>query len=260
VLGQIDPGIEEDRIVAKADPAGDSPKPEAYWASWRGELDLADVIVVNSEWSRAGLEKEGVSRDKIAVIPLAHEPGADRASSPQRKLPGRFSGERPLRVLFLGQIIPRKGVRPLLDAIRSLEGEPVEFHFVGRSAPEYESELRTRANIVWHGAVPRGETRRHYETADVFMFPTLSDGFGLTQLEALSAGLPVIASRSCGEVVRDGENGLILEEVSSRLIADVLRRLCKSPALVSSLQEGAARSRVFGIDDLYERLASIPHA
>ena len=56
---------------------------------------------------------------------------------------------------------------------------------------------------------------KFYKEADVFILPTLSDGFGLTQLEAQSWKLPVIASRHCGEVVRDGENGVVLEEVSA---------------------------------------------
>src|SRR5262249_27758915 len=124
-------------------------------------------------------------------------------------------------------------------------------------APQYVHELRGSANVVWHGPVPRDQTRRFYEAADVFILPTFSDGFGLTQLEAMSSGLPVIASRSCGEVVRDGVNGLILDEVSSRMIADSLRSLCESPALVASLRQGAASTRVFGIDELYNRLASL---
>jgi len=210
--------------------------------------------VVNSAWSRAGLEKEGVPRDKIEVIALAHEaPGASHS----KKLPDRFSAERPLQVLFLGQIIPRKGVSALLEAIGELRDLPIEFHFVGPSASEYESALRTGRNVVWHGAVPRDRTPSFYAAADVFVFPTLSDGFGLTQVEAIAAGVPVIASRYCGEVVRDGENGLILDEVSPGAIAAALGRLCQSPAVLATLQRGAASTRLFGIDDLYQRLASM---
>jgi glycosyltransferase involved in cell wall biosynthesis len=151
-------------------------------------------------------------------------------------------------------------VRPLLDAIRELRGEPIEFHFVGPSATQYEEELRGSPNLVWHGAVSRDQTHRHYQAADVFILPTFSDGFGLTQLEAMSFGLPVIASRSCGEVVRDHENGLILGQVSSKMIVEALRALCQAPALVSSLREGAASTRALGIDDLYQRLAALPTA
>jgi glycosyltransferase involved in cell wall biosynthesis len=258
VLGQMDPGIVEERIVQGVDPQGYSPLPASYWASWRRELELADVVMANSDWTRAALETEGVSPRKIAVVPLAYEGAPRPRIATVRSLPNQFSSERPLRVLFLGQIIPRKGVRPLLDAIRELQRDPIEFHFVGPSATQYVQELRGGANVVWHGPVSRDQTQRYYEAADVFILPTFSDGFGLTQLEAMSFGLPVIASRRCGEVVRDRQNGLILEAVSSRMIVDSLRALCDSPALVSSLREGAIATRVFGIDDLYERLASLP--
>jgi glycosyltransferase involved in cell wall biosynthesis len=75
--------------------------------------------------------------------------------------------------------------------------------------------------------------------------PTLSDGFGLTQLEAQSWKLPVIASRYCGEVVRDDSNGVILEEVSGRAIADALLRLLRSPETLSAM---SMRS---GVDDRF---------
>jgi glycosyltransferase involved in cell wall biosynthesis len=254
VLGQIDPGIAEDRIVQRADPAHYAPKPDSYWTSWRRELELADVVVVNSEWSRAGLEQEGVDRDRIEVVPLACE---GRHCGSPRQVPVSFSRERPLNALFLGQIIPRKGVRALLDAVDDLREEPIAFHFVGPSAEAYENELRTRSNLVWHGAVARDRTASFYQAADVFVFPTLSDGFGLTQLEALSFGLPVIASRHCGDVVLQGKNGLVLEEVTRESIASALWRLCQSPAVLATLQQGAASTRLFGIEDLYQRLTTM---
>ncbi len=79
--------------------------------------------------------------------------------------------------------------------------------------------------MVW--CAPRIEVDKYYKDADVFIFPTFSDGFGLTQLEAQSWKLPVIASRHCGEVVRDGVNGVILEEVSGQAIADVLLKFLR---------------------------------
>src|SRR2546423_12007850 len=80
VLVQIDPGPEEERIVAKEVArvphfaSGWQPAPAEYWASWRKECALADRIVVNSEWSREGLLRSGVPAEKLSVIPLAYEP------------------------------------------------------------------------------------------------------------------------------------------------------------------------------------------
>ena len=79
MLVQIDPGPEEERIVAEEaarvpELAGDwQPAPAEYWTCWREECELADRIVVNSEWSREGLIRGGVPAEKISVIPLAYE-------------------------------------------------------------------------------------------------------------------------------------------------------------------------------------------
>jgi hypothetical protein len=84
VLGQIDPGPEEERIVAAEHqryPQLTSrwqPVPAAYWESWREEVALADRILVNSEWSRQCLLKEGVADEKLKIVPLVYQVGLDR--------------------------------------------------------------------------------------------------------------------------------------------------------------------------------------
>jgi len=79
LLGQIDPGPEEERIVAaeheRYPKLGSrwQPAPTEYWAAWRQEIDLADVVIVNSEWSKQCLIKEGVDERKLEVVPLVYE-------------------------------------------------------------------------------------------------------------------------------------------------------------------------------------------
>ena len=228
VLGQIDPGPAEEHIVAW------EPAPAEYWDGWRNECALADHIVVNSAWSRDALLREGVAAEKIRVLPVAYE-AAGEAKSFQRYYPNAFTSARPLRVLFLGQINRRKGVGQLLDAVKLLADENIEFWFVG------PAQVNLPASVKWFGMVPRVEVDKYYKDADVFIFPTLSDGFGLTQLEAQSWKLPVIASRHCGEVVCDGVNGVVLEEVSAQAIARVLLQLLRSPDLLRTM---SARSGV----------------
>src|SRR5438105_4363631 len=126
VLVQIDPGPEEEKIVAEEaarvpELAGDwQPAPAEYWVSWRKECDLADRIVVNSKWSQEGLIRSGVPCEKLSVIPLAYETprvASERLAEPrlQQRCPDHFTNERPLRVLFLGRVNLRKGIARLLD-------------------------------------------------------------------------------------------------------------------------------------------------
>ena len=256
VLGQIDPGPAEVAGLDKSSAIREKhwePPPAAYWKSWRDECALADQIVVNSVWSKDALVSEGVLAEKIRVIPVAYESLTDGGSL-QRLYPRTFSSERPLRVLFLGQISLRKGVGQLLEAVNLLSGENVEFWFVGPTQIHVPQSLKLHPQIRWFGVVPRIEVASYYRDADVFVFPTLSDGFGLTQLEAQSWKLPVVASRNCGEVVRDGFNGVILEEVSGQAIADALMSLLRSPATLSGMSVRSAVDDRFSLKTLAESL------
>src|ERR1043165_7913730 len=256
VLGQIDPGPAEERIVAGLKDDKWKPAPKEYWDNWRREWALADRIVVNSNWSRDALLAEGVPAEKISVIPLAYESSSD-ARSFQRLHPDAFSVERPMRVLFLGQITSRKGVRQLLDAVQLLSGEPVEFWFVGPTQISVPQELRLHPQCRWFGAAARGAVDSYYRDADVFILPTLSDGFGLTQLEAQSWKLPVIASRYCGEVVRDGDNGVLLDQVSGEAIANTLRRFLQTPSTLRAMSIKSGVDERFSLQTLASSLTSL---
>lgn len=251
VLGQIDPGPVEARMVAKLyERAGQSHAheriPDEYWARWRQEVDMADKIVVNSDWSRMALIEEGVPEDKLVTIPLAYEKETARTS---REYPTHFSVERPLKMLFLGQVTLRKGIGVILEAIRLLPDLPIRLDIVGPLQVKVPKEATQDPRVTFHGPVARGETRPFYEDADIFLFPTLSDGFGLTQLEALAAGVPVIASRCCGDVVRDGVDGHILDSLEPRELAGVICELAADPVRVTRLQSSCTVDvRRFGLD------------
>lgn len=252
VLSQIDPGPVEERIVAglyDADPlhrADWQPPPRKYWSDWWEECSLADRIVVNSRWSYDALVDEGIPAAKIRVVPLAYdEQRSDEAF--RRRYPVQFTVERPLRVLFLGQVNLRKGLGPLLDAIRLLEGKPIEFSIVGPLQLSISPEMCEHPQIRWIGPIPRQDVARYFRDADVFAFPTLSDGFGLTQLEAQAWNLPIIATRYCGEVVKDGENGWILADVTAEAIAATLLQCLDRPAI---LEEYSARSNLSRCNNL----------
>lgn len=259
VLGQIDPGPVEERIVARLHEKMPNnhwqPAPQEYWDRWRNECALADQIVVNSNWSKNALLSEGVSEEKLRVVPLACETNSDLTF--QREYPDSFTSERPLKVLFLGQINLRKGACQLMEAIELLAGEQIEFWFVGPTQVHIPSDLKQMPRVKWFGTVPRADVSKFYKDADVFILPTLSDGFGLTQLEAQSWKLPVIASRHCGEVVRSGENGVVLDEVSAETIAEALLKLLRSPESLRGMSVRSGVSERFSLRMLASSLTSL---
>jgi glycosyltransferase involved in cell wall biosynthesis len=264
VLVQIDPGPEEEKIVAAEaarvpELAGDwQPAPPEYWEYWRKECELADRIVVNSEWSRDGLIREGVPPEKLSVIALAYEPGSTNGplAEPQlqRNYPDRFTPERPIRVLFLGLINLRKGVARLLEAARMLRDEPVEFWMVGPVEIASASTTRDGGRVKWFGRASRKHSTEFYKHADVLILPTLSDGFAITQLEAQAYGLPVIASKNCGKVVENGVNGIILDEPSAACIAHAVHDCIASPDRLEKLASGSGMRNTFTIEALADQL------
>jgi glycosyltransferase involved in cell wall biosynthesis len=260
VLGQIDPGHAEDQLIAqlheKAQQNHWKPAPPEYWNAWRNECTLADRIVVNSSWSREALLRDGVPAEKIRIVPVAYE-AAPETLSYERDYPIAFTSQRPLRVLFLGQINLRKGVGHLFEAMQLLARENVEFWFVGPVQISVPSELKDNAQVKWFGVVPRSRVHEYYKQADLFVFPTLSDGFGLTQLEAQSWKLPVVASRHCGDVVRDGFNGVVLEEVSGQAIADVIVRFLRSPEILKAMSTRSGVSERFSLNSLGASLSQL---
>jgi glycosyltransferase involved in cell wall biosynthesis len=211
---------------------------------------------VNSGWSKDSLIAEGIAAEKIRVIPVAYE-GRNETPPFQRHYPRAFSAERPLRVLFLGQVDLRKGVAQLLEAVKLLSGEHVEFWFVGPMQIRVPQELKRHPKVRWLGVAPRVSVDSYYRDADVFIFPTLSDGFGLTQLEAQAWKLPVIASRYCGEVVRDRINGIVLEEVSGEAIGEVLRGLLRSPERLSAMSVRSGVDERFSLAKLASSLRQL---
>lgn len=262
VLGQIDPALGEEKHLETIHKIHDrkgmplASAPASYWEQWREECELADTIVVNSEWSRELLAGEGVSVQKLAVIPLAYRPPVESRGF-ERTYPDRFTAERPLRVLFLGQVTVRKGVLELLEAARRLEGLPVEFGMVGPVLLPVPEALKGLRNVRWHGVVPRGRTAEFYREADVFLFPTHSDGFGMTQLEAQAWKLPVIASPHCGRVVISGRNGCLLPEVSGAAIEEAIRMCLGEPARLAAWSREADDLSAYGLDRLASRLRNL---
>ena len=256
LLGQIDPGPEEERIVAaeheRYPKLGSrwQPAPTEYWAAWRQEIDLADVVIVNSEWSKQCLIKEGVAAEKLQVIPLVYEFKKTVVADKLAETKSQDAREQVFEVLFLGQINLRKGIARLIEAMRLLKDKPIHLTLAGPCEID-SSSWADLPNVEWLGSVPRSEVGRLYENADVFILPTLSDGYAITQLEALSRGLPVIASAHCGAAVDHGVNGWILADLEPETIAGAITR-----ARVENLKPVSAGSS-FTPDELGQSLVDL---
>ncbi|HLH56775.1 MAG TPA: glycosyltransferase family 4 protein [Verrucomicrobiae bacterium] len=239
VVDQVDPArVEEDICLEESQrwpgwARVESRMSSGYWDRIRAEWDTADLVLVNSEWSRGALVRQGVSRDKLVVVPLALESGpAD--NPPLDRTPGN------LKILWLGSVILRKGIQYLAEAARILRGRKLEFLVAGPIGISEQAIRSLPDNMRLIGPVTRDQVGRLYSEAHVFVLPTISDGFGITQLEAMAHGLPVVATPNCGQVVTDGVDGFIVPARDPEALADALERIEAAPGL---LREFSVRAR-----------------
>jgi glycosyltransferase involved in cell wall biosynthesis len=258
LLGQMDPGRVEDTLVRAEEKRwpgwveGTAPTPEAYFQRREREWALADCIIVNSEFSRQGLIAQGVPAAKLEVVPLCYESDAAPLSAAPR---GPVSARAPLQVLFLGQVILRKGIPYLIEAARDLVGEPVQFHVVGPIGISREAVASAPPNLFFHGRATRDQAADWYRRADVFVLPTLSDGFAVTQIEAMAHGLPVITTPCCGEVVTPEVDGFLVPAREPAPLRAALLRYVREPKLLAAHREAArAKAGQFKLAGLRERL------
>lgn len=258
VLGQIDPGPIEHEVVDSATQQyeelrlnEDTRPSQTYWDQWRNEVEMSDVIVVNSEWSKELLVRQEIPVSKIRVVPLAYEaPACTKASRSVKP------GDQDITVLFLGQVILRKGIGQLFDAIRLLSGASIRFVIAGPIGVKVPQDLASNPRVTFTGSVDGATARKLYQQADVFILPTLSDGFAITQLEALAYGVPVIASRYCGDVVNHGETGLLLDAVTGESIAETLLGITQGDNL-AHMQANASVPPRFQLDAVGKVISDI---
>jgi len=256
IVGQMDPARYEVDLVKEEEKrwpgwARQSLEvPEAYFSRREAEWAVADLVMVNSEWTKAALIRQGVSEDKLVVVPLALE-----VTSPR---PSTFDSRQKLRVLFLGQVILRKGIQYLIEAARLLEKEAIRFDIVGSIGISEEKVASAPSNMTFHGPVSRYRTEEFYRSADLFVLPTVSDGFALTQLEAMAHGLPVIATPNCGDVVIDGIDGMIVPASDSNALAEAFQLILQDPVKLGDMSNTAkGKVEQFSLARLGENLAEL---
>jgi glycosyltransferase involved in cell wall biosynthesis len=116
-----------------------------------------------------------------------------------------------------------------------LKSEPVEITVAGPIQINQAVVDAAPKNMRWLGAIPRSQTKEIYQSHDVFVLPTLSDGFAITQIEAMAYGLPVVATPNCGLVVKEGSTGHIVPPRNAEALADAIADFIRHPSLVAQM-------------------------
>jgi glycosyltransferase involved in cell wall biosynthesis len=207
----------QDRLLREEERRSGSPiaRPSAWMiARERREYELADSIAVLSTFALESFVAEGVPREKLLLLPLGVDVTRFRPSpevvSERRR---RILGGAPLRVLFVGTASFQKGILDFAEIVRALSGPRFQFRFLGDTPAESAAILRDlRGQVEIIGRQPQFELPRWYDWADVFLFPTIQDGFAIVLSQAQAGALPVLATTNCSahDMIREGETGWVL--------------------------------------------------
>jgi len=210
-----------------------------WWAYARAvahfTLAPADRIVAHTDLETNLLASLGVRRERIAKIPN----GIDLSEFVD--FPSRTSSSEGLTVLFVGRLYPeQKGLEPLVRALATIPSHVgLRLRIVGEDwggqalVVRLARELDVERHIALTGPLSRAELLKEYARADVFVLPSLFDCTPIVLLEAMAAGLPIVASRVGGipEVVAEGENALLCSPNDPVALAKALERLARDGAL-----------------------------
>jgi len=222
----------------------------------RPSVERADQIIAISK-NTARRTRELFPLAKTRIIPLGFSPLESKDLEEERSTN---------TILFVGRLVKRKGVDYLLRAIKHLEARiPVDLMIVGDGPERKNLELLVHdlnlRNVTFYGFIPQSHLKPYYQRAAVFVLPAITDptgdteGLGVVQLEAMSCGVPVIASRVGGipDTITDGKTGLLVEQKNSQQLAEAIEALLNDSELRSRLVNNA--TRVVKTEFSWERIA-----
>ncbi len=195
----------------------------------------AHLIIANSKHTKEEIEGMGIPAEFIEVV----YPGFDVLSGTGRMVRRPHEGVNLLSVAICD---PRKGLDTLLEAIHRLNNPKIKLDVVGDDSidPAYSERLKEQVaasgleeKVVFHGVVRAEELRRFYSEADIFVLPSLYEPFGIVFAEAMSFGLPIIATNAGGipELVEEGENGFLVPPGDVDSLVDAIDKLASDAEL-----------------------------
>jgi len=216
----------------------------------RDEALEADHVLVPSEYVRDTLVQRGTRPERISILPYGVDIGRFR--------PLPRGDRKTFRILFVGSLSQRKGIKYLLDAVRRLNLPQTELMLVGRmiGSPQafapYEGLFRHVPHVPYH------EVHRLFADADVFVYPSLHEGSAFATYEALASGLPVIATPNTGSVVRDGIDGFLVPPRDVDALMEKIEMLYRDRERRAAMAASArARAEDFTWTAYRMRLASV---
>ncbi len=205
------------------------------------ELKLCEHIIVASRFTANTLTEAPFNLPTPYIIPYGCPPARD-SITPQG------DSSKPLKVLYVGGLSQRKGIAYLLDAVEQL-GNSVELTIIGKRVADCKPLDAALKKYNWIDSLPHSGILNAMRSHDVFVFPSLFEGFGLVLTEALSQGLPIIATdHTCApDIIENGKEGFIIPIRDAAAITEALTSLQQDRTRLQTMKTHALkRAREMG--------------
>lgn len=182
---------------------------EKYMKRCNEEMKLSQYFIVASNMSKRSLMFSNINPSMISIIPYG-------VNSKIFQYKNKEINNEKLRLIYVGRINYRKGLHHLLKVIKErFKADEIDITLVGYCSPNnpFLQKYGNIPNIRFAGFVDHNTLASFYRNSDVFVFPTLGEGYGLVILEALSCGLPCIVSDLAGgdDAIQNGQNGFVFK-------------------------------------------------
>lgn len=202
------------------------------------EYDIADYIVIPSDFVRQTFIEKGISEEKLFKNPYG-------VSSYFRKVENKRN-DNTFRILYLGALTIRKGLKYLFDALKQLELKlnNIEVLFVGSVNKEIIQLSKTYNSSNWNflGHVNHYELSNYISTCDVAVQPSVEEGLSMVIPQIMACGIPIIATTNTGaaEILEEGKTGFIIPIRDSEAIKNKLLELFENRSLLNSLKNNCS--------------------
>lgn len=194
------------------------------------ELEIADFICCASSYIEQSLIENGFSKEKIKVIPYGFPKVEEKTYKHSSKL----------KVLYVGSITQAKGLSYMLEAIDRMK-DSVELTIIGNCNNPI---LGIIDNYNYLGSLSHDGVLRQMKEADILLFPTLTDGFGMVITESMSVGTPVIATvNSCArDIITNNKDGWVIPIQNSEAIISILENVIINPDIIENIGKEALKT------------------
>ena len=198
--------------------------------------EIADYILCPSEFVKKSFIDKGFSPDRLLKVNFGFTAPMHAGQVPVIGMKDCF------RVLYVGQLHFRKGLRYAIEAFKQVKHPNKKFVIVGpKSGITGLEQLQIPDDVIFTGTLKGEELNNEYRKASVFILPSLEEGLALVQLEALSFGIPILITTNTGgdDIIQDGVQGFIVPPRNVEALKEKLQEMADDKQLLKTMSDEA---------------------